>query len=44
MRALAFLRDNWIWLLLPSVLLGLAVAALVLTGDDSVSPFTYALQ
>ncbi len=30
----SFFRENWIWILAPLILILIAVAALVLTGND----------
>lgn len=37
-----FLRENWIWIAAPIVLVALGVVALVILGEDAgPSPFVY---
>jgi len=41
---LKFLRENWVWIVAPIVVLAVIVAALaIFGGDDSVTPFVYPL-
>jgi hypothetical protein len=36
-----FLRENWLYIVLPIVIVMLGLAALVVFGDDSASNFIY---
>ena len=41
---LRFLRENWIWIAAPIVLLALLVAAAVMLSDGESSPFDYRIR
>jgi ABC-type dipeptide/oligopeptide/nickel transport system permease subunit len=41
---LRFLRENWIWIAAPIVLLALLVAAAVILGAGESSPFDYPIR
>lgn len=36
-----FLRENWLYIVAPLVLILIGLGALILFGDDSASPFIY---
>jgi len=38
---MSFLRENWLYVVLPIALVFLGIAALVIFGDDSSSNFIY---
>jgi len=40
---LKFLRENWVWIVAPIVVVLVIIAVLALTNDDPVSPFQYQL-
>jgi hypothetical protein len=40
----SFLRENWVWIVAPIVLLGLLVVALLILGPDASSPFDYPIR
>lgn len=39
-----FLKENWIWIVAPIVLVALAIAAVVLFGSDTGDPHVYQLR
>jgi len=39
-----FLRENWIWIVAPIVLVVVLVVAIVVWGGDDASPFLYNLR
>ncbi|MEM7306886.1 MAG: DUF5989 family protein [Planctomycetota bacterium] len=40
---ISFLKENWIWILAPIVLMTILVLAGLLLSGDAVAPFEYAL-
>lgn len=39
---LKFIRENWVWIVAPIVVVAVLIAVLAIWGgDDSVSPFQY---
>ena len=39
-----YLRANWLWLLIPFVVVGVLLVVAYVVTSDSVTPFTYALE
>ena len=37
----SFLRENWLYIVIPIAIVLLGLGALILLGDDSPSPFIY---
>jgi len=40
---MAFLKENWIWILMPVLMVGILLAIGSMLGGDDTKPFSYAI-